>query len=970
MGVAKHTCGAPEKNMSARAYATNMSFRPQINYKTQLKEWCEKHHCPMPEFIYEFDDNRGCMQKWSAGLGQGRVHYGATKLEAAQRLCADLIQMVRGKEPAVQQTSGRRQPVPGIVESISDLWLAVEQLRSRVQALENPRQYSPWTTAVIGHVPRPSLMLSGDVEENPGPDTDTLDVLCYGDDVIFACACFCAPIWFAYNVGYDVEDWWYGPFEEDLTEDGVEPNPGPCLYWDNDGGPYATGKYFPIILDVGAVQDRIRIHPQQHVLGNWKNPPAVGNCKDPVVKISARIAGLRQCPHCRDPRPVKINVTYWSESDEGTRLGLNLRIDCSPTQMQHRGDITILLTVRESGVVYVYSLKLGKLYSSRGRGKIPHRHWNQLSQKVLSDELLPLAPLRRPDAVDLTADGDVEPNPGPEYQEPHRPRSRHHQFDWGIIHRDPATLPPVPRDLTRYGVEPNPGPKEGKRGRANSAGLWPKAPSSPKDSLKPMRDLKGKKPVLKKGTRGSKKSGAIAKSLSATNSAQLGALDAARDQYYSGIPCRDYAAGNCTWGAQCKFNHDSSPSASGSGATSAPTPSATPQPPALCRRVSRPGGCPFGNQCRFVHPASSAGNQGVAPTAAQLSAPPTAVVASVPAAAQAPPTTAVPPLSPLLKPITLPSRIAGGRKTRSLPIPSAPSPHPAANTPIVIQPAAPAKAEPSKEMKEREMYEAAIRRRIRDKHRVRLVFYERVGISNPVTALVLLAIAVALVMCSIAVELILGFLDVPYWSISLLFTIPTVLTCFALAMVVCTYLMAGTRMIRHQFILIKNPAEWLPDTDLRTDVGANTRLDHDSQRLSRYEYTRSFCFTHDEKSNKKRFLRYRAAMAWENFVRSMFFMPKIDLCGKKGVYSEELLSQCTNAHNMSVRTDLETVKDRVSQVVRTKASMPLNRFDQTSRAYITGAVESIAVAVWMDQQRTLRNLPFVVPPSLTGMSSH
>lgn len=268
------------------------------------------------------------------------------------------------------------------------------------------------------------------------------------------------------------------------------------------------------------------------------------------------------------------------------------------------------------------------------------------------------------------------------------------------------------------------------------------------------------------------------------------------------------------------------------------------------------------------------------------------------------------------------------------------------------------------------MYEAAIRRRIRDKHRVRLVFYERVGISNPLTALVLLAMAIGLIMLSIGVELLLGLLDVPHWSIGIIFTIAIVMTCCALAIVICTYLMAGTRMIRHQFILIKNPAEWLPDTDLRTDVGANTRLDHDTQRLSRYEYTRSFCFTHDEKSNKKRFLRYRAAMAWENFVRSMFFMPKLDLCGKKGVYSEELLSQCTNAHNMSVRTDLETVKDRVSQVVRTKASMPLNRFDQTSRAYITGAVESIAVAVWMDQQRTLRNLPFVVPPSLTGMSSH
>lgn len=931
-----------------------MSFRAQINYKTQLKEWCEKHHVPMPEFVYEFDDNRGNYQKWSAGLGQGRVHYGATKLEAAQRLCCDLVQMVRGKEPAAQQASGRHLPVPGIVESISDLWLAVEQLRSRVQALENPRQYSPWTTAVIAHVPRPSLLLSGDVEQNPGPNSDMVDILCYGDDIIYACACWCAPIWFAWQVGYDVEEWWYGPYEEDLTEEGVEPNPGPCLYWDNDGGAYATGKYFPIILDVCAVPDRIRINPQQFLRGNWKNPPAVGNCKDPVVKISARVAGVKQCPHCRDPRPVKINVTYWDETEEGTRLGLNLRIDCSPTQMQHRGDVTVLLAVRESGLVYVYSLKLGRLYSSRGRGKIPHRHWNQLSQKVRSDELLPVVPLRRPQAVDLTADGDVEPNPGPETP---------------VM---TATLPPPPLDLTRFGVEPNPGPKR-TRGRSSSAGAPPKPSSSPADSLKPMRDLKGKKPILKKATRGSKKSGAIAKSLSATNSAQLGALDAARDQYYSGIPCRDFAAGNCTWGPRCKFNHDSSPQASSSGATPAPSAGAVPQPPAPCRRVSRPGGCPFGNSCRFAHPAASVGNQGTTPAPPAAATPAAAAPVTLATATVTPtaPAPAAAPLSPLLQPITLPSRIAGTRKTRSLPVPpSAPSPHPASNTPIVIQPAAPAKADPSKEMKEREMYEAAIRRRIRDKHRVRLVFYERVGVSNPLTALVLLAIAIGFIVLSIGVEMLLGFLDVPYWSIGIMFTIAITTTCFALALVVCTYLMAGTRMIRHQFILIKNPAEWLPDTDLRTDVGANTRLDHDTQRLSRYEYTRSFCFTHDEKSNKKRYLRYRAAMAWENFVRSMFFMPKLDLCGKKGVYSEELLSQCTNAHNMSVRTDLETVKDRVSQVVRTKASMPLNRFDQTSRAYITGAVESIAVAVWMDQQRTLRNLPFVVPPSLTGMSSH
>jgi len=65
------------------------------------------------------------------------------------------------------------------------------------------------------------------IEPHPGP-SEGGGILCYGDDFLYLTACFCGANWFAHDVYYAVEDWWYGyDPEEDLTEEGIEPNPGP-----------------------------------------------------------------------------------------------------------------------------------------------------------------------------------------------------------------------------------------------------------------------------------------------------------------------------------------------------------------------------------------------------------------------------------------------------------------------------------------------------------------------------------------------------------------------------------------------------------------------------------------------------------------------------------------------------------------------------------------------------------------------
>lgn len=543
------------------------------------------------------------------------------------------------------------------------------------------------------------------------------------------------------------------------------------------------------------------------------------------------------------------------------------------------------------------------------------------------------------------------------------------------------------RDLTREGVEPNPGWAHGKfghsrKGKEKATSETPPTarsrenspPGSPKDSLFPMREKTTRKPKQgrKTGTRTAVRGGAIKTSVVAAVQQLRGEQDALREMYRAGIPCRDYIQGRCTYGASCAYNHDVGASSSASGSA----------PKAVCRRFSRPQGCPFGAQCRFLH-------VGTAAPAAPAAAHPSAIPSANPATTVA--TVAMPSNGPTslgslkfasaqkARHSSLPVRLqAGGALSgtsasstpAALPAnvqPAGPSPAPSAATAAIVQVAPPPAPPLSDEMKERLKRERLIRRRLNK--RTKLVFYERVGVSNPLTALILAAISLVLIAGSAITETALAFFEVEYWAISLLFTIPLVITCAALLMVCLVYVMAGQKLIRHQYTLIKDPSRWLPDEDLRSDLGATSRLDHDSQRLARFEYTRSFCFTHNEKSNRKTFLRYRCALAWENIVRTICFLPRLEIVSKKGEYSEELLAQCCNAHNMSVRTDLETVKDRVSQVVRTKASMPLNRFDQTSANYITGNTEALGVAVWMDQQRALRHLPFVVPPSPTATFS-
>lgn len=343
------------------------------------------------------------------------------------------------------------------------------------------------------------------------------------------------------------------------------------------------------------------------------------------------------------------------------------------------------------------------------------------------------------------------------------------------------------------------------------------------------------------------------------------------------------------------------------------------QKTAACRRQHTERGCPFGDDCRYVH---------------------TAAPAPVKAAPKA----------------------------------NGPLPAPATTAPSVVPPAMPIQVvitngvpEVTSEMKKRATRERWIRRRLN--MRTRLTFYEHIGVSKPVTAFVLLLVSFGLIMASAATEHLLHHFNVEHHYVSLAFTVPTTFLCFITAVMAIVYITAGERMIKHHYVLYKDPSKWLPDEDLRTDLGKTSRLEHDTQRLARFEYTRSFCFTHDRKSNRKNCFRFQAAMWWENFVRRMFFMKTLSIRSVSGEYSEELLAQACNSHNMSVRTDLDTVKDRVSQVVRTKASMPLNRFDQTSARYIVGATEAIGVAVWMDQQRRLRHLPFVAAPSYSAISS-
>ena len=937
-----------------------------MDYKSHLKVWCERHRVPMPKVLFEVESSAG-VTVWTARLEKGRTHSGATKRQAEESLCRDLVLMVEGKEPAVL---GQGQPSgPKPQESTAQLYARqqtamqaeIEVLKEENAAIKRKLEYCTnflatvpsalqriradiddlkassepkskhqkfsyfsgassesdmkWPVILRGHASggrAPDLTSEG-VEPNPGPSvyeashpTAPPQVLFYGDD--FAAS---TDLWLI-----STPDW-----VQDLTEEGVEPNPGPALYWHDDGLGYTQNKYFPICIEVEAVPNRVKIAPANYVKGNWKNSgPFQGEGQKPKVLIGAKILALARCPHCGSDNNVRLNVAHWKETDAGTQLYLNVRILCSTDKMSsvlRNRPTVVAITVIQDRMVYRYILNLKHVYGNRGtfsrvtnggRPGPPRRTWRDMPPL---EDIMPEVPISRPSPV---------------------------------------------KDLTEEGVEPNPGPRK----TANAAkAAVPAAASAEKTKPKP-RPEKGKaKAKVKGGTRGSKKSMAINKSVGKALSEQAGTIDALRAVHDSGIPCRDYAAGNCTYGPACRFNHDVSSTSSSST-----------QAPAICRRFSRPEGCPWGAQCRYSH------------------------TGALPSAVSSPAMTVTIPAAPLPK-IHRPGKItmqAGGALTPSSSISStplsqsvtvlpsapplsafvanAPSPQPAAPpaAPAIIavvpNPGPPAL---KKEMEERQRRERAIRRRLNTA--TKLVFYERVGVSNPLTALVLLSIASVLTALSFGVEALLAALGVEWWGLTLLFTIPIIITCTGLAMVCLIYLTAGTSMIRHKYLLFKNPKAWMPDADLRTDLGATSRLDHDSQRLARFVYTRAYCFTHDEKSNRKRALRYRAALAWENFVRSVFFMPKHELATKSGEYSEELLSQCTNAHNMSFRSDLATVTDRVDQTIRTKASMPLNRFDQTSGRYVVASTGLIAIAVWMDQQRSLRHLPFVVAPSLTKMSS-
>lgn len=633
---------------------------------------------------------------------------------------------------------------------------------------------------------------------------------------------------------------------------------------------------------------------------------------------------------------------------------------------------------------WLHVLRDDMIKHSQGHTRATHLPRCLPGDRHLENPLLESAAYTAPQ-LSLSLDGDVEENPGPEALQHERPdEDQPFIYDWWLIRAaagwfqnwrqsvrtllygdDTLTASTWERDLTAEGIEPNPGWAHGKYDRKGKGKETPptsrsresSAPGSPKDSLWPMRGKRA--PAKKGGSRAGAKATAINKSLASAVQQLQGENDAIRATYRAGIPCRDYAAGRCSRGPSCAFSHEFGSTSS----TSAPA-----APKAVCRRFQRPSGCPFGAQCHFLH-VGSATTTAAAPTPQTATA--TANQSIIPGG----------PISlglPKSKPKVAPPRVqpvrmqAGGALTgtsaSSTPSqPAAPLPAPNAAVAAILNVQPPRPPPLNDEMKERARRERNIRRRIN--RRTKLVFYERVGVSNPLTALVLAGLALLLIAASAITETLLAHFDVTHWSLSLLFTIPLVLVCISLLMVCIVYLTAGQKMIRHQYILYKDPNRWLPDEDLRTDLGATTRLDHDSQRLAQFVYTRSFCFTHDERSNRKNPVRYRCALAWENLVRAVCFLPRLEIVSKKGNYSEELLAQACNAHNMSVRSDLETVKDRVSQVVRTKASMPLNRFDQTNADYIVSNTEHLGVAVWMDQQRSLRHLPFVVPPSPTATFS-